>query len=312
MNFQKIKLTDSLRNTFYMFPKWLKEVKVSNDAKLLYMYLKDRFGLSIMNNWCDEDGNVYLYYTITQMEDDLSCRKQKALKVFNELKDENLVVTKQQGLGLPNMIYVLEPTDEYLEELLKPCKEKESTINLEKSDENIFINDEDEIEEDENEVITIGKRHENIEKYKKYENHTSRSMKIILPEVRKSYPNKTNNNKTNINNNNNNKELVTKLNSLNIKDKDVVVVFDELKNNNRTDADLERYIDDIKNKCNIRNVMGYLLDSIRNDYKCIPKHDKIKNLSTGDRISNSELREILKNKELQDLGKYKNKLEKSN
>jgi hypothetical protein len=37
---------------------------------------------------------------------------------------------------------------------------------------------------------------------KKYENHTPRSMKIISQEVWKSYPNKTNNNKTEINKNN--------------------------------------------------------------------------------------------------------------
>lgn len=40
---------------------------VSTDAKLLYGMLLDRMGLSAKNNWYDDSGRVYIYYTVDEI-----------------------------------------------------------------------------------------------------------------------------------------------------------------------------------------------------------------------------------------------------
>ena len=40
---------------------------LSTDAKLLYGMLLDRMSLSVKNGWYDEDGRVYIYYTVEEI-----------------------------------------------------------------------------------------------------------------------------------------------------------------------------------------------------------------------------------------------------
>lgn len=47
---------------FAKFPKPLMTVPISNDAKLLYTLLNDRFQLSLKNGVTDEDGFPCCYY----------------------------------------------------------------------------------------------------------------------------------------------------------------------------------------------------------------------------------------------------------
>ena len=44
---------------------------LSTDAKLLYGMLLDRMSLSAKNNWYDEDGRVYIYYTVEEICGDM-------------------------------------------------------------------------------------------------------------------------------------------------------------------------------------------------------------------------------------------------
>ena len=58
---------------FYKVPKVLfvkQEFKeLSSDAKLLYGLLLDRASLSQRNNWLDNNGRVYVIYTINNIKD---------------------------------------------------------------------------------------------------------------------------------------------------------------------------------------------------------------------------------------------------
>ena len=75
--------------TFYRVPKILfkdqKFKKLSSDAKLLYGLMLDRMSLSIKNNWLDEQGRVYIYYTVENIMEDLGCAREKCSKVVAEL-----------------------------------------------------------------------------------------------------------------------------------------------------------------------------------------------------------------------------------
>lgn len=98
---------------FYRIPKLLFSDErfegLSTNAKLLYGMMIDRMELSQKNGWLDREGRVYIYFTIDEVKDRLSCASEKAVKLFNELDSEKgigLIETVRQGLGKPNLIYV--------------------------------------------------------------------------------------------------------------------------------------------------------------------------------------------------------------
>lgn len=82
---------------------------LSNDAKLLYGLLLDRMSLSERNNWYDQQGRVYIYYTVEEICQNLNCGNDKALKLLAELdikKGYGLIERIKQGQGKPTKIYV--------------------------------------------------------------------------------------------------------------------------------------------------------------------------------------------------------------
>jgi len=81
--------------------------ELSSDAKILYSLLLNRTSLSIKNNWLDEQGYVYIIYTVEQIMEDLNCWERRAVKAMKELKDIGLVRSIRQGLGKPNILYIM-------------------------------------------------------------------------------------------------------------------------------------------------------------------------------------------------------------
>ena len=82
---------------------------LSTDAKLLYSLMLDRMCLSARNGWYDEQGRVFIYYTVTDIAEHLNCKKDKTLKLLNELdnkKGVGLIERIRQGQGKPSKIYV--------------------------------------------------------------------------------------------------------------------------------------------------------------------------------------------------------------
>ena len=80
---------------------------VSADAKILYGLFLDRMGLSARNNWVDEQGRVYIIYTIDQIMKAIGCSDKKVNRMLRELEVvAGLIERKRQGLGKPNLIYV--------------------------------------------------------------------------------------------------------------------------------------------------------------------------------------------------------------
>jgi len=80
---------------------------LSSDSKILYSLLLNRTSLSKKNDWRDEQGRIYIIYTIDEIMDDLTCCKKKAIKSMKELNEIGLVKITRQGLNRPNLIYVM-------------------------------------------------------------------------------------------------------------------------------------------------------------------------------------------------------------
>ncbi len=104
---------ESNQFSFYRIPRQLivgnRFKRLSTDAKLLYGLLLDRMGLSAKNGWYDDQGRVYIYYTLDEIQEDLNCAHGKAVKLLSELDTGNgfgLIERVKQGQGRPTKIYV--------------------------------------------------------------------------------------------------------------------------------------------------------------------------------------------------------------
>ena len=99
--------------SFYRIPKLLftdsRFAGISTDAKLLYGILLDRMSLSMKNGWHDEQGRVYIIFTLDDVAETLGYKTEKAIKLFNELdtkKGVGLIERVRQGQGRASLIYV--------------------------------------------------------------------------------------------------------------------------------------------------------------------------------------------------------------
>lgn len=111
--------TEAGQYAFFKIPKLLfsaPEYKdISIGAKLLYGLMLDRMSLSVKNGWFDENGRAFIYFTISDISNQLSCGSEKANKLLFELDSEKgcgLIERKKQGQGKPTVIYVKKFTAE--------------------------------------------------------------------------------------------------------------------------------------------------------------------------------------------------------
>ena len=95
--------------SFYRIPKALflesRFQNLSTDAKTLYGILLDRMSLSAKNGWLDEQGRVFIVYTIEDVKRALCCADNKATKLMRELEKIGLIERKRRGLGRPSLVY---------------------------------------------------------------------------------------------------------------------------------------------------------------------------------------------------------------
>lgn len=99
---------------FYALPKVLFENPIYEDmrldAKVAYAMLKDRLDLSFKNNWIDENGNIYLVYSNSNLMKILSCSKSTLLRIKKQLTEYELIHEVQQSTSksgnLANRIYL--------------------------------------------------------------------------------------------------------------------------------------------------------------------------------------------------------------
>ena len=114
VNFSYFYGEESEQFSYFRIPRLLVRSKkfktLSTEAKLLYGLMLDRMGLSAKHGWYDELGRVYIYYTLDEIQTDLMCGHNKAVRLLAELdtgKDGfGLIERVKQGQGRPAKIYV--------------------------------------------------------------------------------------------------------------------------------------------------------------------------------------------------------------
>ena len=100
--------------TFYRIPKRLFTdstfADLSSAAKVLYGLMLDRMSLSVSNEWKDDQDRVFIYFTLTEIQELMNCGHNKAVRLLAELdsiKGIGLIERVKQGMGRPNRIYVM-------------------------------------------------------------------------------------------------------------------------------------------------------------------------------------------------------------
>ena len=95
---------------FYRIPKVLftdnRFQNISTEGKVLYGLLLDRVSLSIENGWIDDEGRVYIIFTLTTIRQAMNCAEKSAIKYLTELEEFSLIERIRQGFGKPALIYV--------------------------------------------------------------------------------------------------------------------------------------------------------------------------------------------------------------
>ena len=136
------------QNAFFRLPRALYEKEcfrgLSNDAKTLYALMLDRMSLSLANQWLDEDGKVYINYSLEDIMTTLNCGKTKAVALLKELDSESgigLIEKKNMGIAKASVFYVMnficedEATDE------KECSDSiEERIGIASAEEDVVFN----------------------------------------------------------------------------------------------------------------------------------------------------------------------------
>lgn len=92
--------------------------------KVLYLFRK-RHIASTMNDFRDEQGNIYIIYTRNELMDKLKLSKPTVIKYVKELSNTGYISEKRNGYSLPNYIYL---TDKALANNSKIDKVKNESL----------------------------------------------------------------------------------------------------------------------------------------------------------------------------------------
>lgn len=116
---KRFSVHDAKNEEFIQFPRWLitedKYKGLSNDAKVAFALLKDRFRLSIHtfhegnDSFIDEDGSIYCVYTLKQLMELLNLSDKTVTKAKKELIKVGLLEEVRRGQGKANRYYILNP-----------------------------------------------------------------------------------------------------------------------------------------------------------------------------------------------------------
>jgi hypothetical protein len=81
----------------YVFNMFLTKELTENAFKI-YCLLFDRAKVSAMNNYCDENGNIYVYYTYEQFKETMDI-KNTAIVSALKLLEEKALIKREKGFN---------------------------------------------------------------------------------------------------------------------------------------------------------------------------------------------------------------------
>lgn len=92
-------------------PIFLLKSDLPPSAKLIYALLLSRTMLSRRSGWTNEDGHVYIYYTLRELADDLGLSERSVTSMLRLLEEKGLLRRERQGCNRANRLFLLLPDD---------------------------------------------------------------------------------------------------------------------------------------------------------------------------------------------------------
>lgn len=91
-------------------PRWLftdaRYMGLSLEAKVAYTFLLNRFQLSRLNGWINDDGEVFIIYTRRSLAGEMQVSYHKIIEAMKELSAAGLIWERRCGRGDANQIYL--------------------------------------------------------------------------------------------------------------------------------------------------------------------------------------------------------------
>ena len=100
---------DSRLPPYLPYPRFLLGADLTQTARLIYAVLLDRATLSQANGWTDEDGRLFIVFTISAIAEAIERSAMTVKNSLNELETAGLIERRRGGFSLPNRIYVKLP-----------------------------------------------------------------------------------------------------------------------------------------------------------------------------------------------------------
>ena len=100
-----------IQNIYHLqMPRWLftdpRYMSLSLEAKVAYTFLLNRFQLSRLNGWINDDGEVFIIYTRRSLAGEMQVSYHKIIESMKELSSAGLIWERRCGRGDANQIYL--------------------------------------------------------------------------------------------------------------------------------------------------------------------------------------------------------------
>ena len=100
-----------IQNIYHLqMPRWLftdpRYMSLSLEAKVAYTFLLNRFQLSRLNGWINDDGEVFIIYTRRSLAGEMQVSYHKIIESMKELSAAGLIWERRCGRGDANQIYL--------------------------------------------------------------------------------------------------------------------------------------------------------------------------------------------------------------
>ena len=87
---------------FYMYPRFLLTLDLSETTKMIYMLLLDRARLSMQKDgWQDEHGRVFIHYTIQSLATTIRKSEMTVKNSLKALEQQGLIYSQGKGRVCP-------------------------------------------------------------------------------------------------------------------------------------------------------------------------------------------------------------------
>ncbi len=108
--YRLLKQSDIVSFFHLQLPQWLffdpKYIHLSLESKVAYTFLLNRYQLSRVNGWVNEDGEVFIIYPREKLAEEIGISYRKAIGCFKELLAAGLIWEHRVGRGGANRIYM--------------------------------------------------------------------------------------------------------------------------------------------------------------------------------------------------------------